>query len=211
VESTSSAGTTYRWYATSGDNQPATGANTAVGTGTITFDGSGNLVGETNTTVSVDRSNGATSPLAFNLDFSAVSGLSSGTTSLSVSTQKGSAPGTLSSYSIGGNGLITGTFSNGVSQTLGQIQLAKFSNNDGLVSQGSNLFAAGVNSGLPVVGTPGTQGIGTIESGAVEESNTDVGSELVNLITASTTYRGGAQVISTVQTLYDTLLNLRTS
>jgi len=211
LESTTSSGTTYRWYATSGDNEPTTGSNIAVGTGTITFDGNGNLSGTTNTTVAIDRNNGATSPLQFNLDFSQVSGLSNTSPSLDVSTQNGTAPGTLSSYSIGQSGLITGSFSNGVTQTLGQIMLAKFANNDGLVQEGSNLYSAGVNSGLPIIGVPETQGIGSVISGAVEESNTDVGQNLINLITASTTYQGGAQVISTVQQLYATLLNLRTT
>ncbi len=209
LQSTSASGTTYRWYATSGANQPTSGVDTAVGTGTITFDGSGNLVGSSNTTVAIDRDNGATSPMQFNLDFSQVSGLANSSPSLNVSTQNGSAPGTLSSYSIGSNGLITGTFSNGVTQTLGQIQLAKFANDEGLVQAGGNLYSAGVNSGLPIVGNPGTQGIGTVTSGALEESNTDVGANLIDLITAATTYQGGAQVISTVQTLYSVLMNLR--
>lgn len=215
LESTNSSGTTYRWFADSGDNQPSTGAGIAVGTGEITFDGSGNLTSETNTTVQIDRTgSAAVSPLQFNLNFGQVSGLAATSTSgasIEAASQDGSPPGTLSSFSVGANGIITGVFSNGVSQTLGQVVLAKFDNNAGLAQQGQNMFAAGVNSGLPIEGAPGSEGIGTLVAGATEESNTDVGGNLINLITASTTYRGGAQVISTVQQLYDTLLQLRTA
>lgn len=204
LESTSTSGTTYRWFATSGDNQPATGVGTAVGTGEVTFDGSGNLLSETNNVVSIDRDgSSAVSPLQFKLNFNSVSGLAAASPTISASSQDGSAPGTLSSYSVGSNGLITGTFSNGKSETLGQIVLAKFANDDGLTQDGQNMYSQGSNSGLPIIGTPGTQGIGTLVAGALEESNTDTSQNLIDLITDSTQYRSSAQVISTVQTLYD--------
>lgn len=209
LESTNSSGTTYRWFADSGNNQPQSGVGIAVGTGEVTFDGAGNLVNVTNDTVSVGHSQSATAPLQFKLDFSQVSGLSTTTSTLSVAQQDGSAAGTLSSYSIGSNGVITGVFTNGVSRDLGQVQLARFANDAGLVQQGQNLFAAGSNSGLPIQGDPSSQGIGSIVAGAVEQSNTDVGQNLINLITASTEYRSGSQVITTVQTLLDTLMQLR--
>jgi flagellar hook protein FlgE len=91
------------------------------------------------------------------------------------------------------------------------VVLANFSNNEGLSQQGQNLYAAGVDSGLPIVGAPGQQGIGSLVSGATEASNTDVGQNLIDLITASTTYRGGSQVITTIQQLYNTLLQLETA
>jgi flagellar hook protein FlgE len=100
-------------------------------------------------------------------------------------------------------------FSNGIARDLGQIQLARFANNAGLEAKGENLFAPGVNSGLPITDSPGAQGIGTIIAGAQELSNADIGQNLIDLITASTAYRGGARVITTVQQLFDELLNLR--
>ncbi len=209
LESTNSSGTTYRWFADSGNNQPQTGVGIAVGTGEVTFDGQGNLINETNSTISVSRSQSAAAPLQFKLDFSQVSGLSASSSTLAAARQDGSAAGTLSSYSIGSNGTISGVFTNGVTRDLGQVQLARFSNNSGLVQEGQNLYAAGTNSGLPIQGSPGSQGIGTIVAGAVEQSNTDVGQNLISLITASTEYRSGAQVITTVQTLLDTLMQLR--
>ena len=87
--------------------------------------------------------------------------------------------------------------------------MARFANNSGLEQVGSNMFAASVNSGLPIQSDPGSQGIGAIKAGAVELSNTDIGQNLIELITASTQYRGGARVITTVQQLLDELLALR--
>jgi len=210
LQSSSSSGTVYRWTADSGDNEPTTGNSIAVGTGEVEFDSQGNLVNVTNDQVSIGRASSAAAPLQFNLNFSSVSGLSVSSSSLAASRQDGSATGTLSTFTIDGNGLITGVFSNGVTRNLGQVQLASFSNDQGLEQQGQDLFAAGVNSGLPIVGTAGTGGSGSIVAGALEQSNTDIGQNLINLITASTEYRSSAQVISTVQTLYETLLSLRT-
>jgi len=210
LESTTSASTTYRWYADSRDNDPLTGADTSVGTGTVTFDGEGNLSTVSEATVSVDRRNvSSASPLEFELDFSQLSGLAAERSSLAASRQDGSSPGKLSSFIVTESGGIRGVFSNGVTRDLGQLRLARFANNTGLEQVGENLFAAGVNSGLPVESDPAANGIGTVSAGAVELSNTDVGQNLIDLILASTQYRGGTRVITAVQQLFDELLALR--
>ena len=87
--------------------------------------------------------------------------------------------------------------------------MARFANNGGLQQVGDNMFQTGVNSGLPIEGDPGSQGTGAITTGAVELSNTDIGQNLIDLILASTQYRGGARVITAVQQLLDELLALR--
>ena len=79
----------------------------------------------------------------------------------------------------------------------------------GLVQRGQNLFAQGVNSGLPIEGDPSSQGLGSIVAGAVELSNTDIGKNLIDLVLATTQYRGNARVISTAQQMLDELLNVR--
>ncbi|MCI0333733.1 MAG: flagellar hook-basal body complex protein [Planctomycetes bacterium] len=208
--------TAYRWFATSGDNEPLTGVSTAVGTGTITFDGNGLIQGSPIATISIERNQSASeSPLELNLDFSRVSGLDSRDgarlpiTTMVMTRQDGFAPGTLSSFTITESGLISGTFSNGAVRPLGQIRMARFANNGGLQQVGENLFAQGVNSGEAVSGNPGESGIGTLTAGALELSNTDIGQNLIELILASTQYRGGARVITTAQQLLDELLSLR--
>lgn len=209
LESRTDEATIYRWYAESGENQPLIGADIAVGTGLIQFDGNGNFVSATNNTVAIER-NGvpSVSPLQIELDFEAVSGLATEEASLAATRQDGSEPGVLNSFVIGEDGTIRGVFSNGIARDLGQIQLARFANPAGLESRGLNLYAEGINTGLPIQGAPGENGIGGVIGGALELSNTDIGKDLVELVLASTQYRGNSRVITTTQELLDELLNL---
>jgi flagellar hook protein FlgE len=210
LQDTTSSYTEYRWFADCGQNSPASGAGIAVGTGLIRFGSTGAYLSSTNDTVSIDRDDSpAVKPLQFALDFSKLSGLATNTPSLSVSSQDGCAPGTLSSYQIGSNGIITGVYSNGITRPLGEIVLASFANPNGLEQQGTNMYSAGVNSGLPVISAPGSGSAGTIQSGAVELSNADVSTNLVDLITASNMYEANSRVITTTQQLYQDLLTLQ--
>ncbi|MDG2221658.1 MAG: flagellar hook-basal body complex protein [Rubripirellula sp.] len=202
--------TIYRWYADSPDNQAVTGSDIAVGTGLLSFDGNGNFVSATNNRVSINRDGvPSVSPLQFDMDFGLVSGLAAQDASLAATRQDGSEPGVLNSFVIGEDGNIRGVFSNGVTRDLGQIQLARFANPVGLESRGLNLYAKGINTGLPVQGGPGENGIGSVIGGALELSNTDIGLDLVELVLASTQYRANSRVITTSQQLLDELLNLR--
>ncbi|WP_234824321.1 flagellar hook-basal body complex protein [Bremerella cremea] len=216
LEERNGSNTVYRWFADSPDNDNAMDsgdigeAKIAVGTGLVYFDGDGNFVGSDNNTVTIQRRDvPSQSPLEFDLDFSQLSGLASDKASLNASRQDGSGTGTLNSFIIGEDGVIRGVFSNGVDRDLGMLQLARFGNPTGLEQRGENLFATGVNSGLPVTGDPGADGLGDVIAGAVELSNTDVGGNLIDLILASTQYRGSSRVITTAQQLFDELLNLR--
>jgi flagellar hook protein FlgE len=202
--------TTFRWFADSKNNQLASGAPAlSVGTGTVTFDSNGNYLSSSNPYISINRDRVASnSPLQFDLNFSAISGLKADSSTLTAK-QDGSGPGVLSSFIVGEDGLITGVFDNGENRNLGQIRLVRFSNPAGLEQLGENMYTAGVNSGVPVEGNPGEQGIGSLVAGAVELSNADVGSNLIDLILASTMYRGNTKVITTVQTMLETLLQLQ--
>ncbi|MDX1947355.1 MAG: flagellar hook-basal body complex protein [Pirellulaceae bacterium] len=210
LESVTDSATTYRWFADSGDNSPLTGTDVSVGTGLVTFDGDGNIISTSNTRISIQRRNlPSADPLEFDIDFSQVSGLSTATSSLAAARQDGSPAGTLTSFIIGEDGGIRGVFSSGVTRDLGQIRLARFANASGLEQRGQNLFAQGVNSGLPIEGNPNGAGTGSIIAGARELSNTDIGKNLINLVLATTQYRGNARVITAAQQLLDELLNLR--
>ncbi|MEL7264591.1 MAG: flagellar hook-basal body complex protein, partial [Planctomycetota bacterium] len=210
LESTNSEETVYRWYADSADNALPGETQSAVGTGLIRFDGNGNYLSTSNDRIAIGRSGSpAESPLEFVVDFSSVSGLATPEASLAATRQDGSEPGVLNTYVVGEDGMIRGVFSNGVTRDLGQIQLARFANPIGLESRGLNLYATGINSGLAITGGPGENGIGTVVGGALELSNTDIGRDLVDLVLASTQYRGNSRVITTSQQLLDELLNLR--
>ncbi len=210
LESRSDTATVYRWFADSADNSTRDGSSIAVGSGLLTFDGNGNYVTSSNTSVAVDRLGlPSVSPLEFNIDFSSLSGLAATKSTLAASRQDGSPPGKLTSYVIGEDGAIRGVFSNGIARNLGQLRLARFSNPEGLEQRGQNMYAQGINTGLPVLGGPGENGIGTVAAGALELSNTDVGGDLVDLVLASTMYRSNARVITATQQLFDELLNIR--
>lgn len=210
LESRTGTQSTYRWFADSSDNDPANGVAIAVGTGLITFDGEGKFLSSNNSTVAIDRRTvPSASPLQFALDFTQLSGLAEPTSSLAVTRQDGFPPGKLTNFVISEDGTIRGVFDNGTQRDLGQIRLARFANSQGLEQRGKNLYAAGVNSGLPIQGNPREQGIGSIIAGAVEQSNTDIGESLIDLILASTQYRGNTRVITATQQLLDELMNLR--
>ena len=180
------------------------------GTGTIQFDGDGDVLASDamqSFTLSRDDTN-AFSPMSVALDFSGLKSLSSENGSLLTSDQDGFRPGSLVSFAIDQKGIVNGEFSNGESRPLGQIMLASFSNAQGLLENGADTYVDSVSSGAARYAPPGEFGHGTILAGAIELSNTDVGRSLVDLIVASTNYRGNARVISSVQELVDELLLL---
>jgi flagellar hook protein FlgE len=211
LQSRDSVATTYRWFADSGGNAPPVpDQNIAVGTGLVSFDGEGNMVQADDPVVNIERSGyPSTSPLAFNLNFSQVTGFATNTSTIAASRQDGSAVGTLTNYSVDAGGEVVGVFSNGISRTLGQVRMVRFANPGGLDQRGENMYGLGFNSGLPVQGNPGDMGLGKVVAGALELSNSDTGENLIELMLASTQYRANSRVISTAQTLLDDLLNMR--
>jgi flagellar hook protein FlgE len=106
--------------------------------------------------------------------------------------------------------VIKATYSNGRSTNLSQLQLADFSNLQGLQPLGGNLWQKTFASGDPArLGTPGSGVLGSTTSGALEDSNVDLTGELVNMITAQRLYQANAQTIKTEDQILQTLVNLR--
>ncbi|MGA9916867.1 MAG: flagellar hook-basal body complex protein, partial [Paraburkholderia sp.] len=120
----------------------------------------------------------------------------------------GYAAGTLTSFTIGADGTLTGNYSNQQTAALGQIVLANFSNQNGLVNLGNNEYQQTSQSGVAQISSPGSTNHGVLQGGALENSNVDLTSELVNLITAQRNYQANAQTIKTQQTVDQTLINL---
>ena len=121
----------------------------------------------------------------------------SGQTTLTMTNQDGYPSGTLASFSIGGDGVVTGSFSNGKTLAVAQIALATFSNPGGLTDEGNQMFAASPNSGQANIGTPSTGGRGTLVGGALESSNVDLATQLTDLIVAQEAYQANTKVVST--------------
>jgi flagellar hook protein FlgE len=208
-----SGGAVWRYFAESPDS---VGGNTCVGTGTITIGDQGKAAPGSSATVTINRTGtGAQTPMVIGLDLSSLQGLASAgsgssaqASTLAVSLQNGFGPGQLNSYSVGTDGTITGTFSNGLSQTLGQVALGTFSNPAGLVRGTNNLFSEGPNSGKVAITTPQSLGAGRVLSGALELSNVDMSREFIELINASSGFSASSRVISTSNTLLNDLLTL---
>jgi flagellar hook protein FlgE len=208
LEKVSPSATQFHWYVDSFDDSRR---DTAIADGVIDFDSIGKIISGGTGQISINRgTTAAISPMQITVDFSDIAGISSAAagSALSLSSQDGSGPGTLVNFVIDETGTINGVFDNGIIKTLGQITLARFSNSQGLIEAGNGTFQEGVSSGPPFLATPGNFGAGTIRSGAIELSNTDIGRSLVDLIVASTNYRGNARVLSSVQQLVDELLVL---
>jgi len=125
-------------------------------------------------------------------------------------TQDGYTSGSLSSFAIEKNGMVTGKYSNEQTQALSKVVLSSFMNPNGLKSSGSNLWTETAASGGPLTGSPGEgTKLGALTSGALESSNVDLTSELVNLIIAQRTYQANAQTVKTQDQVLQTLVNLR--
>jgi len=216
-ESASNAGTTWRYYVDSPDNLDAMDPDFNVATGTVMFDNFGQLLTSGPVPVSIERdATGAVDPLTFNLNFESqndnvtafADGRGDGESELSANFQDGTALGTLSDFSVGENGVITGAFDNGLTRSIGQVVLANFTNSEGLVDAGNNLFRIGPNSGTAVVTEPLSFGTGRIIGGSLEQSNVDLGKEFTDLIQTTTGYSASSRVIQTTDQLLQQLVAL---
>ena len=123
--------------------------------------------------------------------------------------QDGFGAGQLASIAIEPNGIVTARYTNGQSRPAGQIEIANFRNPQGLQPLGENQWGRTFSSGDPVAGVPGDGNLGVLQSGALEQSNVDITSELVDLITAQRVYQANAQTIKTQDQVMQTLVNLR--
>jgi len=193
------------------DGGPVSDVNLGAGAGnpvTLNFNSSGALTTGMPLNVNLALSNGAVTPLGFELNFAGSSqfGADFGVSALS---QDGYAAGRMTGFNIGADGIIVGRYSNGEAMQLGQIVLANFANPGGLRALGDNQWEETSDSGLALVGQPLTGSLGSLQSAAVEDSNVDLTQELVNMITAQRVYQANAQTIKTIDQVLQTLVNLR--
>ncbi len=179
------------------------------GTGTILFTGAGVVTTGGSGTIGLTFAAGDTQPdaLSMTVDFSAITQLS-GTSDVLIQNQNGLGRGVLEAFNVGQDGFINGVYSNGLSTVIGQVALANFSNEGGLVRWGQNLFISSSNSGLPGVGIPNTGGRGDIAGGTLEMSNVDLGTEFTNLILTQRGFQANSRTVSTADTLLQETVNL---
>jgi flagellar hook protein FlgE len=126
-----------------------------------------------------------------------------------ISDTDGYAAGTLNGKTIGTDGVIVGSFTNGKTQAIGQVALAIFNNPDGLLSEGGNLYTKTTNSGEPQIGKAGTGGRGKFTPGSLEMSNVDLAQQFTNMIVAQRAFQANSKIITTDDNMLEELVNLK--
>jgi flagellar hook protein FlgE len=205
------------------------GVSTPV-TGSMVFNSSGNLMSVTPTggvlkTVGTAAGDISSIPLAFtgladgaaNLNMS-WSLLGSGGTptisqvaaasAVSATTQDGYTSGEYQSFSIAGDGTVTATYSNGQQQSVGQLALANVPNLQGMQFLGSGLYATTLSSGNASVAFSGADGLGTLQDGALEESNVNISAEFSDLIIAQRAFEANSKAVTTFDTVTQETINM---
>lgn len=151
---------------------------------------------------------GGAAELEFAIDF-AGSTQHGSAFSINALDDNGYAPGRLAGLTVSDSGIITARYTNGTQLALGQVALANFANPQGLTSIGNSQWASSFDSGQPVIGAPETASLGSIQSGALEDSNVDLSDQLVNLIIAQRNYQANAKTIETSNAVTQSIINLR--
>lgn len=182
--------------------------------GRISFTNTGALALATIPSLTYTANNGSAPNQTIDLNFGTINSFDgmtsfdnpSGTSGIS---QDGYPGGDLVGIRIDQSGTLIGSFSNGRSFGLAQIGMAKFSNNEGLVTDGGNVYLQSANSGDPIIGTAATAGRGFMQSSALEASNVDLSKSLTQLIIIQRGYQANGKTITTSDTLLETLIGLK--
>ncbi len=204
------------WYYTVDGGDDATTGATLPASGFIAFDSTGKLVTTDNTnfntapTITVTP-NADTGARAFDVKMD-LGQLSMYATTSSVKPLRvdGYPPGTLVTFSVGSDGIITGVYDNGRQQPLGRLGMATFANPAGLQKVGSNLFMSTSNSGeFSQASLPGSDGAGTIVPGTLEMSNVDLAKQFTDMIITQRGFQANSRVMTTSDEILQELTNLK--
>ena len=203
-----SGNSTWDVYSFVGDQQLTTGGAAKA---TLTFDTSGALT-DPKTAIAYDQFTTASSTTAqqFSFQFGADTTQLSQPFNVATRSQDGKAVGQIQGVSVDEKGIVKASFSNGDTQSLGQVVLANFSNPEGLRQLGSSYWQATGISGEAKLGAADENGFGKLMSGTIERSNVDITEELVNLIAAQRNFQANAKALDTASQISETIFNIRT-
>ncbi|MBI2874499.1 MAG: flagellar hook protein FlgE [Firmicutes bacterium] len=181
-------------------------AGLAGNSGTLTFNSLGQYQASTGGPLTFTPS--GANPVTITPDFSTVTQLG-GQSTVTVSERNGFPMGTLETFTIDDTGVITGVFSNGLTNVLGQVAITGFTNPGGLLKRGENLYVASNNSGLPQVGEAGKASRGTIAPGTLEMSNVDISKEFIEMIITQRGFQANSRIITTSDEMLQELVNIK--
>lgn len=176
----------------------------------LTFDSAGKLVSPANGQVALAPyvTGSSAANITATMDYSGSTQVST-TFSVDALKQDGLPAGTLIDIAIDKEGIVFANYSNGGSTPLGKIALTRFTNPQGLTKLGNGAWGESAASGIPIIGNAGEGNFGTMQSGALEQSNVDLSKQLVNLIIAQQTYQANSQTIQTENSIVQTIMNIR--
>ncbi len=183
-------------------------------TGSISFNSDGSLATYSPTNLTYTANNGSTPNQNIELRFGTL-GQFDGMTSFDAQSntsgisQDGYPGGDLAGIRVDETGTLIGSFTNGRSFGLAQVAMAKFTNNNGLESDGGNTFIQTSNSGDPIIGQAAIGGRGFIQASALEMSNVDLSRSLTQLIVIQRGYQANSKTITTSDQMLNTLLQLK--
>ncbi|WP_018701986.1 flagellar hook protein FlgE [Anaeromusa acidaminophila] len=201
----STAANTWNWVTSSTDGSIGVG-----GRGTIEFNEDGTITSGGKGSLLIATTNGS-DVISASLDLSGICQYktSTGSSSVTVGSKDGYTSGSLQDFSIGTDGIIMGSYSNGQKQPLGDLGLAVFTNSQGLEKIGDNLYTTTVNSGDYTGAVEvGTNGAGGLTTGALEMSNVDLANEFSEMMITQRAYQANSKIITTSDTLLETLINM---
>jgi flagellar hook protein FlgE len=191
----------------------------SVTTGTLTFDSNGNLTSPAapaQIPLSITGLSDGASDMNVNWNLATENGTGTpvisqlaAASAVSATTQDGIPASQVTQVTIANGGAITAQFSNGDQVVVGQIALASVSNPDSLIAVGQNNYEVGADTATPVVGVPSTGTLGTVDGGSLEDSTVNIATEFTNLIVYQNSYEANSKVISTLDELTQSLLNLK--
>lgn len=192
-----------------------TGAATQIASGTLSFSSSGVLTSPTGSVsgISITGLADQSAPMTLNWALADTAGnplITQQNTASATSnpTQNGYTAGTLSGYSVLPDGTVQGQFSNSQTLAIGQVAIASFANNQGLIPVENNDYQASFASGAAVIGQATVAGNGTITGSAVEGSNVDLATEFSHMIVAQQGYQASAKVLTTFNQVSQALLQV---
>jgi flagellar hook protein FlgE len=184
-------------------------------TGTLTFDGNGNLISPSANVSGItfaglaDGSNG----LGITWDIMGSNNQPNITqvasaSAVSATTQNGYASGQYSGFTIDSDGVVSAQFSNGQTTAVGQLALANVTNQQGMTIVAGNNYRTTLGSGDASVGVAGSAGLGTIQDQALEQSNVDISTEFSDLIVAQQSFEASSKAITTFDTISQETINM---
>jgi len=201
------SGATWGWQIAAGDGYTLENAS-----GTIKFNSEGIITKETakpeDKVVFIPDASTGTGSFEIQMDFSKITSFAADN-SVKPQSVDGYTSGSLVTFSVGSDGILTGIYDNGQQQPLGMIALSGFENPAGLQKIGDNMYLPTTNSGDFKAVKAGTNGVGTLNPGTLEMSNVDLSKEFTEMIITQRGFQANSRIITASDEMLQELVNLK--